>query len=548
MLEYVVTLKSIEDLESFYTDMETGMGTAFIPKREVKVVRRRPNSRNTSYILTAEEAEILKKDPRVLDVNLALKHTKTKIESTWSQSESTWNKSAALVRNHKNWGLLRCSLGSQIAGWGSNVTPSQSGTVNVALEGANVDVVIVDGHINPNHPEFAYYSDGTGGTRVIQYNWFQHEANVSGGSAGNYPYPTFAGQYNNTNDNHGAHVAGIVVGNTNGWARKANIYNIKPYGTTVVSDLLFEYIREFHLNKGTSNPTIVNNSWSFQESINITSISNIYYRGNVINGPFTTADAANLVQYGLVNMSGTGVYTFGVRRTDIEADIEDCANAGIIFVGTAGNYGYKIDVPGGEDYDNRIVSGVDSYYYNRGSSPGSAITAGGRKLTVTVGAVGSLDTEFKANTSGTGPRIDVFAPGSNVMSSVNTGIGFSGVNDPRNGSFFLTKASGTSQATAQATGVIACYLESNPLANLEFVLDYLVSNLTTSNNLVDTMGGYGDFRALQGAPNLYLFADFTTAATGYARGTSGVVYPPLTYTSRGSSYVVYPRYKVKLQS
>jgi hypothetical protein len=545
MLEYVVTLKSLEDLESFYTDMETGTGSSFIPKREVAVASRRPNSRNTNYFLTQEEARLLKKDLRVLDVNLSFNHSNIKIKSTWNQSENTWNKSSALVRNHKNWGLLRCTLGEQISGWGSNVTPSQSGTVNVPLEGANVDIVIVDGHINPNHPEFAYFSDGSGGTRVIQYNWFQHEANVSGGSAGNYPYPTFAGLYNNTNDNHGAHVAGIIAGNTNGWARKANIYNIKPYGSTVVSNFLFEYIREFHLNKGLSNPTIVNNSWAFQQSVNITEISNINYRGNVINGPFTTADAANLVQYGLVNMSAGGGYSFGIRRSDIEADIEDCANLGIVFVGSVGNYGFKIDVPGGEDYDNSIITALDTYYYNRGSSPGCSITSDNKKLSVTVASVGSLDTEYKSNSSGTGPRVDVFAPGTNIMSSVNTFTGFSGVSDPRNGSFYLTKASGASQATAQATGVIACYLESNPSANLEFVLNYLTSNLSTSNNLVDTMGSYGDFRSLQGAPNKFLFANFATAATGYARGTSGVVYPPLTYTSRGSSYIVYPRYKVK---
>jgi hypothetical protein len=547
MQEYVVTLKSLEDLEQFYSDMELDRGSTYIPKRSVEVAVRRPFSKNTNYFLTKEEAELLKNDPRVLDVNIPLSKNKNiSISPSWSQSENAWNKSAGLVRTHRNWGILRCTLGEQIPGWGSNVTPSQSGTVEVIYEGSNVDIVVVDGHINPNHPEFAYFSDGTGGTRVIQYNWFQNEANITGGAASTYPYPTFAGGYNTTNDNHGCHVAGIIAGNSNGWARKANVYNIKPYGSTVTSEYLFEYIREFHLNKGNDNPTIVNNSWAFQNSVDVTEILSINYRGNTISGPFTSVDTANLVQYGLIDTAGTGRYSFGVRRTDIDADIQECANLGIIFVGSTGNYGFKIDVPGGEDWDNSVTTSADTYYYHRGSSPGCSITDDNIKLTVTVGSVGSLDTEYKANLTGSGPRIDLFAPGTNVMSSVNTPIGFGGISDTRNGSFFITKATGTSQATAQVTGVIACYLESDRTANLNTIFEKLASNLTTSNNLVDTMGGFGDARALLGAPNLYLFADFTVSSTGYTRPALGVVYPPLRYTNRGTSYVVYPRYDIKI--
>ena len=40
----------------------------------------------------------------------------------------------------------------------------------------DVDAVIVDGHVNPDHPEFAVNVDGTGGSRVNQFNWFQYKS------------------------------------------------------------------------------------------------------------------------------------------------------------------------------------------------------------------------------------------------------------------------------------------------------------------------------------------------------------------------------------
>ena len=67
--EFVVTCKSMEDLESLYNDLETAGGTDAIPDREVPVYRRRPLSQNTHYMLTLEEATALKNDPRVIGVD-----------------------------------------------------------------------------------------------------------------------------------------------------------------------------------------------------------------------------------------------------------------------------------------------------------------------------------------------------------------------------------------------------------------------------------------------------------------------------------------------
>jgi hypothetical protein len=181
--EYVVTLHKFEDLESFYYDMETPGGDLYIPDREVEVSNRRPVSRNTCYLLTDEEADLVRKDPRVLDVELSIRESGFSIKPAWTQTSSFWNKSNTLNNSHLNWGILRCVLGEQIPNWGTGTSgfANTTATVTVTSSGKNVDVVIVDGHLDPTHPEFAVNSDGTGGSRVVQYDWFgQHDAAVRG--------------------------------------------------------------------------------------------------------------------------------------------------------------------------------------------------------------------------------------------------------------------------------------------------------------------------------------------------------------------------------
>jgi hypothetical protein len=57
--EYVVTLHRKEDLEQFYNEMQL---TNF------PLVMKRPLSRNTHYMMTEEQAEKLRQDPRVWGV------------------------------------------------------------------------------------------------------------------------------------------------------------------------------------------------------------------------------------------------------------------------------------------------------------------------------------------------------------------------------------------------------------------------------------------------------------------------------------------------
>lgn len=535
--EYIVTLHQYEDLDSFYDDMETPGGNLYIPDRAIDLHLRRPDSRNTHYMLTEQEAEQIKKDPRVLDVSLTFKDLGIVILPMYTQTETTWNKSSTNTGTHKNWGLLRCVEGLQRSSWGSDATANQSGTIRVDSEGRNVDVIIVDGMINPAHPEYAVNADGSGGSRVIQYNWFQHNL---GSGTGTYVYTPYTGTGAEADNNHGAHVAGTACGNTQGWARSANIYNINPYGTdpnALSGELLFDYIRAFHNNKtvnpatGRKNPTICNNSWGSLFELATANITNIYYRGAFVGGaPYTNAQ---LLNYGIY-ASGLNAYALA-RSAALEADIADAIADGIIMVGAASNYSGKIDLPGGLDYDNLFVwttGGVNyGVYYHRGGAPSSATNF------ICVGAIGTTANETKASYSMCGPRVDIYSPGSSIMSSFNSTTSFGGTNDPRNSTYKIGKISGTSMASPQVAGVLACALEVYPNMKQAQAREYL-QYYSKTNQVTDTGGSYSDLTSLQGSTNRYLFYFKERADTG-------ITFPKQNYFVRPSSGAVWPRTKVR---
>lgn len=530
--EYVVTLHRREDLDEFYDDMETPGGNLYIPDRAVGLANRRPISRNTHYMLSAEEAEQVRNDPRVLAVELLPEELGIMPRPSYTQSSATaWDK-GSISSGDWNWGLLRCVEGQQRAGWGSNGTAAVSGDINVAEEGRNVDVIIVDGHINPDHPEYAVTQSGTGGSRVIQYNWFQHNSTVwPANTSSTYvytPYDNGATQLTDDN-NHGAHVAGTACGSLQGWAKSANIYNISPYSTNPNSFntlYLFDYIRAFHNSKGNGNPTICNHSWGYGYEYPISGISSVVFRGVTYTGPFTQAQ---LLGFGIIN---NGLNWFApARYPALDADVVDAIADGIITVAAASNDYAKVDVVGGTDYNNRLIYSGSTVYYHRGSSPGAADDV------ICVGAVSTLVNETKATFSNCGPRVDIYAPGQGIMSSVNSSTSYASVADPRNGSYFLSKIQGTSMASPQVCGVLAAALEIYPRMTQAQARDYII-NSSKLNQMTDTGGDVTDYTSLQGSENRYLFKK-------PERRTSGTAFPNKTYFVRSSSGMTYPRTRIR---
>lgn len=552
--EYIVTLKNKEDLDAFYEDMETPGGNLYIPDRAVEVAARRTISRNTHYMLTDEEVETVKNDPRVLNVEpaafLGFRRPNYVIDN------GIFNKTDTDNATHINWGLLRCMEESNRSNWGNNGTTSVTDSVSIESSGKNVDVVIIDGLVDPSHPEYAVNADGTGGSRVIQYNWFQHKAELGVGGSTTYVYTPYTGGYGDndgsgvddrTEDNcHGAHVAGTVAGNTQGWARDANIYNISPYvtdpnGSTGYS-YIFDYVRLFHANKsvnatlGRKNPTVVN--CSFGSAIRWNNgdfgpITRIEYRGTDFNPgrSLTTTE-----------LQDRGIYTFGTSpvipyySTADLVDIQDMIAEGVICVAAAGNEYFKVSESGDQDFNNIFYAtylGTNySWYLHRGTSPGALSNV------ICVGAVSNVVDERKAVFSNCGPRVDVYAPGFAIMSSVTTDAAFGGIQDPRDTNYYLTKIQGTSMASPQVCGVIACLLEIYPNLTQIEALEYITINGVLNQMFDSGTDTATDSASLQDAPNRYLLFK-------RERQLSGSVFPKRNFKTRPTSGSVYPRPRIR---
>lgn len=428
----------------------------------------------------------------------------------WSQTSSNWSKAATLVAADRNWGILRSYNGATVAGWGFDGTPNQSGTVSLSNGGSNVDIVIVDGVIDPAHPEFAVKADGTGGSRVKYYNWYA--ANIAGdpnfGKSYSPPITTTAPD-SADDSRHAVFVAGVAAGNTQGWAPNANIYNLSPqYVTGGVGYLyIYQYILAWHQKKraqGNTNPSIVNNSWYSRYTIPYGSITSVTWRGTTYAGPFTIAQ---LNGYG-ITVTSSGTCIVALRNDTMDAQIQSCIDAGIIMVGSAGNNSTRISQPGDVDYNNTLTApGYNSgnpIYYARGSSPVATPN------TICVGAIrsGVNPQDGKANFSNTGPRIDIWAPGAYITSSwltssPPTGTGYPNpVPDPRNPAYYIAKYSGTSFAAPQITGILALKLARSPDTKQAAAMSYIKAS-AKSGQIPDSNGGYTDLYSLQGAPNKY---------------------------------------------
>jgi hypothetical protein len=545
---YVVTLKDFDDLEEFYNDMETPGGNLYIPDRTVQCELRRNISRNTHYILTDDEAECLREDPRVLAVEKL--PSELGIESTpfWTQV-GAFEKSSSIDQSDKNWGLLRLIEGGPFSSWGTNgVFTQRNATIKTTSSGKNVDVVIVDAHINPSHPEFSVNENGSGGTRVNQIDWFQYSSAIGTSTTGTY-------NYSNISSNHGTHVAGTVAGNTQGWARDANIYNIEfnyvggNFSGSNWELVLFDYIRYWHRNKpinsetGRKNPTICNNSWGYSyNNIQLADVIQVMYRSTVtgLSGLSNIIKKDALEQNGVPVPFDTYLYRTPARYAALDADVQDAINDGVIMIGSAGNSYWNCAAVGTQDYDNFIISGGSQIFHSRGSSPTAAANM------ICVGSIAATTVEYKSNFSNYGSRIDIWAPGSNIISSMYDSTAASEfeitlANDPRDSNYKIGSISGTSMSSPQVAGLLACFAEQYQNVKQIDAIQYL--NLKSKYNQVsNTAGDAGDYTSIgdgiTNTPNRYAYYFPERPITGAAS-------PKTNFGVRQTNGLMYPRYTVQ---
>lgn len=507
--EYVVSLKKDVDYDQFNQDMIATTGSGDIPNRSVDVVNARPGSRrNTHYSLTDAEAELLKSDPRVYGVEIPPDQRDDLIIVRNAAQTGNFTKTTADSGDFINWGLRRCNETTNP--YGSEVTVS--GPYNYTLDGTGVDVVIQDSGIQADHPDFR---NSTGTIRVQEIDWY-----AESGLPGTMPTDHYTDY-----DGHGTHCAGIAAGLTYGWAKNARIYAVKvnglqgsgdPNSGIPISDC-FDVIKEWHNNKpvdpntGFKRPTIVNMSWGY--GTYYSTVSEIVYRGVSYTG--TAIDSANeRWAFGLVPTSGFPVasYITNVRIPSVDTDIQEMIDAGIHICIAAGNRSHKIDTfPGDGDYDNRAITNTGTKYYNRGSSPfdDEAFIVGNIDSDIHTGGL-----EQKSASSECGPGVNIWAPGTDIMSCTSTINRFTDGEYPSNPDFKICNISGTSMAAPQVCGVGALYLQLNPGVTPAQLRTRITTNTSAKNAIYSTGldDDHTDTRSIQNSGNNFLYNPFTLSS------------------------------------
>lgn len=515
MTIYNVALKEGVDYDAFWNEIETsGTGNTYVPQRAVDIVDARLNSqRQCWYDLTESEADRLRNDPRVLFVEIPPEYrTDIKLTPFGSQTGVYSKIQGTPNQNWVNWGLFRMNSST-------DNTSSTSGplTYNYPLDGSGVDFVIMDSGCQIDHPEF---TDANGVTRVQQINWY-----TASGESGTMP--AFNLFYADT-DGHGTHCAGIAAGKTYGRAKNSRIYvmtvdELADPGTQGIPiSKAFDCIKGWHINKpvdpalGYKRPTVVNMSFGYLASFS-------FINGGVYRG---TPWAGNTKQsvYGMIGDSNN---RFGTRNSSTDLDVSELLAAGVIIISSAGNDYQTIDVFGGLDYDNYFNSTVfGAQYYMRGSSPGSATG---------VVCVGSVDINYsggleqKADYSSSGPRVDLYAPGTQIVSTLSNtyrpvyaSFPF-GVNTyPTNSSFNIANISGTSMAAPNVAGLAAQLLQLWPTATPAQIRQKIID--VSTPNMLYTTGSTTDYavsNSLHGSPNRYAYQPYNSATNATVNVGSG---------------------------
>ena len=500
--EYVVVVKKGVDLQELDAEIAASTGSGHVPDRSVDLANPRLGSkRMTHWMLTDQEALELTKDNRILSVEIPPDQRSDLTIGKRAFQSGDFGKPTALNTAQVNWGLRRCIEATNVYADSRTI----SGDYQYALDGTGVDIVIQDSGLQVDHPDF---NDYTGTSRVQQINWYT-ASGISGTQNINH--------YRDT-DGHGTHCAGIAAGLTYGWAKGAHLYSQKlaglegtgDTGTGIPATDAFDAIRLWHAAKTNGRPTVVNMSWGYFNEV-ASDPTGGNYRGTLWNYLDYANDVALWLDTGVV-IKQDGVSRFyPARVASVDAEIDDMIDAGIHVCIAAGNDYYKGDVLGGDDYNNTVVHGAQTYNYHRGSSPYSAdaFIVGNSDDDVQLDGVDYKDKT--ANTTSRGPRLDIFAPGTNIISTASTSSIYLTTDYPQDTDFKIAMINGTSMASPQVAGVIAQHLQVNNSITPAQMKSRIINDAKSTMFTTGLSDDYTAFRtSLLGAPNRLLYSKYGT--------------------------------------
>ena len=451
--EYTVVVHKGVNLTELEEEITSSTGAGPIPNRSISISNPRPSStRQTHFLLTDEEAIALEADARILAVEIPPdQRTDIQIGFRSTQTGNFTKPNSLDNATYVNWGLRRSVMESNLYG---NISTTDN-QFQYALTGKGVDIVIQDSGIEPNHPDFL---DGDGVSRVKPIDWYAVQSVVGG---------TQSAGYDRDLDGHGTLCASITAGNVYGFAKDANIYSMKIAGLegpgdssgTAISDC-FDVIKEWHNAKTNGRPTVVNMSWGYLNTQTINPTSGTYRGTSWTWGVDYNSNDALWQGTGVVSPLIGTTRRIPVRVASVDADVDELIAAGVHVVIAAGNDYYKGDLSTGVEYNNSVTFGATSLFYARGSSPHSddAFIVG--SIDTSVQQEGSIYKDKTANSSSRGPRVNIWAPGTNIVGAVSTTTTYTTQPSPIDATYKIGINSGTSFSAPQVVGVVALHLQS----------------------------------------------------------------------------------------
>jgi subtilisin family serine protease len=527
--EYTVIANTREDLPALEAEITASSGAGPIPDRSVDVANPRLGSKiQTHFMLTDEEAEELRKDPRVRAVEIPPEQRDDISIGLNASQRGTFYRGSGLQSDYRNWGLRRCMADANnfVDTDGITRLTEIEGQYEYAVDGTGVDVVIQDSGIDPLHPD--WFDSGTT-SRLQQIDWYT-ESGLSGTQDANH-----YGDY----DGHGTHCASIAAGKLYGWAKGAHIYSQKLAGLEGPSDPgtgisisdAFDTIRLWHNNKTNGRPTVVNMSWGYGATLSTDPTTGVY-RGTAwtygvdYNTRSELEDATGVSRDRFIDAGSNTFFRQATRVASVDAEVEDMITDGIHICIAAGNNYNKIDVVGGSDYNNTVVFNGNTYNYHRGSSPYSDNCF----------MVGNIDDSFSAylaetytdqekaldqtaSSSSRGPGVNIWAPGSEITAATSRVTdGYTTIEYPVDvssvpglgGLFFrVTSIGGTSMAAPQVAGVIAQHLQVNPNLTPAQIKDRIIGDSTAVVYDTGSSTDYGRILdSIMGSPNRMLYSRY----------------------------------------
>src|SRR5215207_3724653 len=263
-------------------------------------------------------------------------------------------------------------------------------------------------------------------------------------------------------------------------------YNYTPTGAGVHAYVIDTGIRSTHAQFGGRVTTSGFSSINDGNGQNDCNGHGTHVAGTIGGSTYGVAKGVTLHRVRVLDCNGDGTDSTVISGVDwVTANRQLPAVANLSLGGGAStaldtavqnmiNAGVSTSVAAGNDY------GVDACT----QSPGRVAAA------ITVGSTTSTDA--KSDFSNIGTCLDIFAPGSSILSSWSTS------------DTATNTISGTSMATPHVVGVAALYLQNNPSASPATVANQIVSTATTG-----VLTGIGT-----GSPNRLLYSLLTTGGGG----------------------------------